>query len=96
MSEGADHIQQRRLKLKKIAELGFETYPHKFSVSDRIRDLVPRYSSVSAERLETEKKVVSTAGRLVSIRGHGKAGFGHLASDGMPKTNKDREESQIA
>jgi lysyl-tRNA synthetase class 2 len=83
MSELADHLQQRKEKLSALAELGYETYPHKFEISHQLPEIVSSYSDHTSESLETQRIQVQTAGRLVSLRGHGKAGFGHLAGGGQ-------------
>ena len=82
MSDPVDHIEQRYAKLERIGELGFEQYPHNFEVRDKIRDLVEAHSESSGEVLEQAEIAVQTAGRLVSLRVHGKAGFGHLSGGG--------------
>jgi lysyl-tRNA synthetase class 2 len=83
MSEAGDHIQQRHANLDQIGELGFEKYPHKFEISETISELVKAHTESSGEELEASEIEVQTAGRLVSLRGHGKAGFGHLSSGGQ-------------
>lgn len=70
-------------KLKQIAELGFETYPHKYAVTHGIPKILEKFSPKSAEELEANKTEVRVAGRLMSIRGQGKAGFAHLQQDGQ-------------
>ena len=83
MSELSDHLQQRRDKLEALAELGYEKYPHKFEVLHQLTEIVSTYSEYSAEKLESDAITVQTAGRLVSLRGHGKASFGHLSGGGQ-------------
>lgn len=82
MKHEGDHIAQRYNKLDRIAEAGYEKYPHKFKVDDLVSDLVREYSDASSEELEKAARKVKTAGRLIALRGHGKAGFGHLLSGG--------------
>jgi lysyl-tRNA synthetase class 2 len=82
MSDTVDHIQQRYSKLEQIEQLGFEPYPHKFEIPDKIADLVEKHAKSSGEELEHAEIKVQTAGRLVSLRIHGKAGFGHLSGSG--------------
>ena len=83
MSELSDHLQQRRDKLEALAELGYEKYPHKFEVLNQLPEIVSTYSEYSGEKLEGDTISVQTAGRLVSLRGHGKASFGHLSGGGQ-------------
>jgi len=82
MKNEGDHIAQRYNKLDRIAGLGYQKYPHKFESTDTVDSLAEEYSSFSAEELEKLARKVKTAGRLISLRGHGKAGFGHLLSGG--------------
>ncbi len=83
MSEGAtDPIQQRRLKLEELRALGVDPYPHKFEFSHTVSEIVSAFSALDGEELEKRKIGVRTAGRLVTLRGHGKASFAHLAGDG--------------
>ncbi|MFB3902634.1 MAG: lysine--tRNA ligase [Acidobacteriota bacterium] len=69
-------------KLEEIRRLGFDAYPHKFNWTHTVPQLLDLFSSKSAEELEHQPVRVSTAGRIVALRGHGKAGFAHLAGGG--------------
>ncbi|MCG8604375.1 lysine--tRNA ligase [bacterium] len=65
-------MRMRRQKLSRLVELGVNPYPHNFNrecYSQEILDDQDAYVG----------KTVSVAGRLMSIRGHGKVAFGHLA-----------------
>ena len=67
-------------------------YPNRFPASDEplqlsyIPHLLSRFDTpsapVSAEELESEKPQVAAAGRLMSLRVQGKAGFAHLQQGG--------------
>jgi lysyl-tRNA synthetase class 2 len=72
----------RREKLKQIEALGQKAYPHKFQTSHQIPEILEQYSEKNAEELEASPVQVSVAGRLMSIRGQGKAGFAHLQQGG--------------
>jgi len=82
MKNEGDHIAQRYNKLDRIAEAGYEKYPHKFEVLNPVPDLLKESSELSSEELEETARAVCTAGRITAIRGHGKASFGHLMSGG--------------
>lgn len=82
MSTQTDLVEQRRSHLKEIQELGLDPYPHRFERTHTVAQLQEQFSSRTAEELESAVPKVSTAGRLTALRGHGKAGFGHLAGDG--------------
>src|SRR5215470_1294213 len=74
--------EQRLEKLKQIESLGQEAYPRKFGYTHTVSAILATYSEKSAEELENTKPEVRVAGRLMSIRGQGKAGFAHLQQDG--------------
>src|ERR1700740_1043735 len=80
--EPQDQFQQRRKKLEQIQALGYEAYPREFRWSDTPADLVRKYSELSSPDLETNRKETSVAGRIVSYRLMGKAGFAHLQGSG--------------
>ena len=82
MSFEESTYQLRRDKLKEIEALGQESYPHKFAFTHTIPEILAKYSEISGEQLERERIVVRVAGRLMSIRGQGKAGFAHLQQAG--------------
>jgi lysyl-tRNA synthetase, class II len=74
--------QLRRDKLKQIEALGQESYPRKFESTHSIPEILSKYSDSTGEQLERERVNVRVAGRLMSIRGQGKAGFAHLQQAG--------------
>ncbi|HTB93341.1 MAG TPA: lysine--tRNA ligase [Candidatus Sulfotelmatobacter sp.] len=80
--EPRDQFEQRQKKLQQIQALGFEAFPHEFRWSHTAADLVQEYASTPAPDLEAQKKEVRVAGRLVSYRLMGKAGFAHLQGGG--------------
>jgi lysyl-tRNA synthetase class 2 len=75
-------FEQRQEKLKQIEALGQQAYPHKFAGTHSIPQILAEYSDKTGEQLEANKVNVRVAGRLMSIRGQGKAGFAHLQQDG--------------
>ena len=79
-----DQLQQRRENLAELCSLGVEPYPHGFSCSDTVSGLVETYSSSSGDELEASQVKISTAGRVLAIRGFGKANF-LVLSDGKAK-----------
>jgi lysyl-tRNA synthetase class II len=81
-NESSDLIQQRKKKLQAIVDLGYEAYPRKFDVTHTIPQIVAEYAARSAEELAARKIPVRVAGRVMTIRPHGKAGFAHLAGGG--------------
>src|SRR6266446_1874634 len=80
--EPRDQFEQRQKKLEQIQALGFEAFPREFRWSHTASDLVREYASAQAPELEAEKKEVRVAGRILSYRLMGKAGFAHLQGGG--------------
>ncbi|MEJ2006920.1 MAG: lysine--tRNA ligase [Acidobacteriota bacterium] len=73
---------QREKKLQAIADLGFDLYPRKFDFSHTIPQILATYSGETAEGLNVTKIHVRLAGRVMTVRPHGKAGFAHLQGEG--------------
>jgi lysyl-tRNA synthetase class 2 len=72
----------RKEKLKQIEALGQSAYPYRYEATHAIPEIVEQYSAKTAEELENPRVSVSVAGRLMSIRLQGKAGFAHLQQGG--------------
>jgi lysyl-tRNA synthetase, class II len=72
----------RQEKLKQIAALGQQTYPNQYIATHTIPEIRAKYGEATGEALEAERVNVSVAGRLMAIRGQGKAGFAHLQQNG--------------
>src|SRR5256885_2024979 len=73
---------ERREKLKKIEALGQPSYPYKYEWTHAITQILAEHSAKSREELEQQRVSVRVAGRLMSLRGQGKAGFAHLQQAG--------------
>src|SRR2546428_441342 len=67
-------VRQRREKLARWRDLGVEPYAYRYEPTHHAAELVARGDAVTAEPGER----VRLAGRLMSLRGHGKAGLGNL------------------
>lgn len=80
--EPQDQFQQRQKKLEEIQALGYEAFPREFRWTDTPAGLVAKYSGQSSADLEGERKETRVAGRIISYRLMGKAGFGHLQGAG--------------
>jgi lysyl-tRNA synthetase class 2 len=76
-------FELRLEKLKQIIALGYPAYPHRFDLTHTVPQVLAGYKDKTGERLEAERVEVRVAGRLMSIRGQGKAGFAHLQQDGQ-------------
>ncbi|MCH8016276.1 MAG: lysine--tRNA ligase [Acidobacteria bacterium] len=82
MGDKTDLIEQRSQKLEEIRKLGHDPYPHRYELSHTVAELVHEFSKKSGQELEQEEVSVQTVGRLVNLRGHGKAGFADLQGSG--------------
>ncbi len=81
MSNEAEQVAQRKAKLAELVRLGVAPYPHRFDRSATIATVVSEHGETPGETLEADKPRVRLAGRILSIRGFGKANF-LVLSDG--------------
>ncbi|HEV2315262.1 MAG TPA: lysine--tRNA ligase [Candidatus Acidoferrales bacterium] len=81
--EPRDQLLQRQKKLEEMAGLGFDPYPHRFAWKQTAKEIVSAYDQKSAGELQETKVNVSVAGRILTIRLHGKAGFAHIQGQGQ-------------
>ena len=78
-----DRIYAERLeKLVELEARGQQAYPHRYEVTNTVSELLDQHSETTAEALEAGRVQVKIAGRIMSIRGQGKAGFAHLQQNG--------------
>ena len=81
MSSEEDQIRQRQENLEAITRLGIRPYPNRFAATDTVTTLVDAHGARSKDELESTRVDTVTAGRIISIRSFGKAGF-LVLSDG--------------
>jgi lysyl-tRNA synthetase class 2 len=81
--EPLDQYLQRQKKLAEIRNLGYDPYPHQFERTATPAELVEKYRSSDAASLESAKPPVRVAGRILTLRLHGKAGFAHILASGQ-------------
>ena len=67
-------MRQRQDKLAQWRALGIEPYAYRYEPTHHAADLLARGEAVTAEPGER----VRIAGRILTLRGHGKAGFAHV------------------
>ena len=72
----------RKEKLKQIEALGQMSYPYRYETTHTIPEILNAYQPKTAEELENPRLNVSVAGRVMSIRIMGKAGFAHIQQSG--------------
>jgi lysyl-tRNA synthetase, class II len=82
--EPLDQYLQRKKKLAEMAALGEETYPHRFDQTATAAEIAASYGSQDAQTLESQRVNVRVAGRIRTIRLHGKTGFAHIQGAGTP------------
>jgi lysyl-tRNA synthetase class 2 len=72
---------QRLAKAKALRERGIEPYPNRYQRTHGLRAIQEAHGGKTAEALDGEANEVRIAGRVMTLRGHGKASFATL-SDG--------------
>ena len=80
--EPKDQFEQRKKKLEQIQAMKVVPYPHEFRWTATPAEVVEKYAKSSSAELEEVKVEVGLAGRIVSFRLMGKAGFAHLQGSG--------------
>jgi lysyl-tRNA synthetase, class II len=76
-------FQLRRTKLAEIEKLGQAAYPNQFSASDTIPEIRAQWDSATGDDLESSRVTVTVAGRIMTVRVMGKAGFATLQQGGL-------------
>jgi len=74
----------RRAKLEELRQRGVNPFPASFPVDARVSEIVARFAGHDAAALEADPPRVRVGGRVMAVRGHGKAAFLDL-SDGDGK-----------
>jgi len=72
----------RKDKLRQIEALGQLPYPYRYETTYTISQILDEFLPKTAEELAEPRINVSVAGRIMSIRLMGKAGFAHLQQGG--------------
>jgi lysyl-tRNA synthetase, class II len=73
-----DQLQVRREKMNAIREKGMDPFGKRFERSHQSQDLVREYSQLEKEEIDAKNISVTLAGRVMTKRGKGKAGFAHI------------------
>ena len=74
-------LRQRHERLAQIRQLGFEPYGHAFEYTHTVPEILGEYGLKTSEEL-AEPVRVRVAGRILTIRRMGKAGFLHILQNG--------------
>ena len=80
----SDQLRQRRANFEELQRLGVAAYPHAFTRTNTIAELVEAQGPKTGEALEAARVQTTTAGRVLAIRSFGKANF-LVISDGRAK-----------
>jgi lysyl-tRNA synthetase, class II len=91
-----DSLEQIRIqKLQQIQALGFDPYPTYYRYTHMLAEAVKQFSPMTAEELEHGKQRVRVAGRILTNRPFGKAGFITL-SDGEGQLQVYAKKDQLS
>jgi lysyl-tRNA synthetase, class II len=77
VDEAHAFFRERLKKLDDLSRDGIDPYPSTFPVTHQAGELTSRYSLADEAGLASAE-IVALAGRVLSLRGHGKASFAHL------------------
>ncbi|MGE6632293.1 lysine--tRNA ligase [Bacillus sp. NPDC077027] len=73
-----DQFQVRRDKMSKMREEGIDPFGERFDRSHQSAEIISAFDEFSKEDLEEKPTEVTIAGRMMTKRGKGKAGFAHI------------------
>ncbi len=73
-----DQLKVRRDKMNRIQEMGIDPFGKRFERTHLAQEISNEYADVEKEDLEAKNAEVSIAGRIMTKRGKGKAGFAHI------------------
>lgn len=73
-----DQILVRRQKMQAFQDQGIDPFGARFERTHSSEDIISQYGELSKEELEENPQEVVIAGRIMTKRGKGKAGFAHV------------------
>jgi lysyl-tRNA synthetase, class II len=76
-----DLLKQRLTRIREIEALGFKGYGQRYEFTHTVPAILAEYGPKSAEELVPQVRV-RVAGRLMTLRHMGKAGFAHVQQNG--------------
>ncbi len=76
-------FELRKQKLTEIEKLGQQAYPNQFPFTKTLGEVRAKFGEVTGEELEADRVMVAVAGRIMTIRAQGKAGFATLQQEGQ-------------
>ena len=81
MSLEDELLKQRAARIREIEALGYLPYGRRYEFTHAIPEILSVYGAKNADELTAEVRV-RVAGRLMTLRHMGKAGFAHLQQNG--------------
>ncbi|SEN83805.1 lysyl-tRNA synthetase, class II [Mesobacillus persicus] len=73
-----DQFLVRREKMNALREKGLDPFGKRFERSHSTGDVIQEFTNLEKEELESKNITVTIAGRIMTKRGKGKAGFAHV------------------
>lgn len=73
-----DQFLVRREKMSNLRDQGIDPFGQRFERTHASQQLISEYDELTKEQLEENEVPVSLAGRIMTKRGKGKAGFAHV------------------
>jgi lysyl-tRNA synthetase, class II len=73
-----DQLKVRRDKMNQLREKGIDPFGKKFERTHHAEELIKAYGDLEKEDIEAKNISVTIAGRIMTKRGKGKAGFAHI------------------
>lgn len=73
-----DQLQVRRSKMASIREEGLDPFGKRYERTHNTKEIKEQFDGFSKEELEEKAITVTIAGRIMTKRGKGKAGFAHI------------------
>jgi lysyl-tRNA synthetase, class II len=71
-------IRERRAKLEELRRIGIDPYGSRWDITALAGELQERYGETPGAAFESEPVSVSLAGRVMTLRDHGKTAFAHV------------------
>lgn len=73
-----DQLRVRRDKVKSLREMGLDPFGKRFERTLDTKEIKEQYEQFTKEELDEKAVAVTIAGRIMTKRGKGKAGFAHI------------------
>lgn len=73
-----DQLRVRREKMNSLREKGLDPFGKRFERSHNTQELINQFGELEKEEIEQKNVSVTLAGRIMTKRGKGKAGFAHI------------------